>query len=115
MPLTADVVERARRALPETEVEWLAPEEALELGPLEMDAATAQRRVREALDATPVDVCALPFEGRRKAMLIADMDSTIIQVECIDELADVLGIRAEIAAITRRTMNGEVQIGRAHV
>jgi phosphoserine phosphatase len=113
MPLTADLVERARRALPETEVEWLAREEAVELGPLEIDPETARRRVRAALDAAPVDVCALPFEGRRKQLLLADMDSTIIQVECVDELADALGIRERIAAITARAMNGEIPFAAA--
>ena len=113
MPLTADLVERARRALPETEVEWLGRDEAVELGPLEMAPETAQRRVRDALDAVPVDVCALPFEGRRKQLLLADMDSTIIQVECVDELADALGIKAEISAITRRAMNGDLPFAEA--
>jgi len=113
MPLGDDLVERARRALPETDVEWLARDEAVELGPLELDPASAQRRVRDALDAAPIDVCALPFEGRRKMLLLADMDSTIIQVECIDELADALGIRSEVAAITARTMNGEIPFEQA--
>ncbi len=113
MPLDGDLVERARRALPETEVEWLAPGEAVELGPLELAPQVAERRVREVLDPAPLDVCALPFEGRRKQLLLADMDSTIIQVECVDELADALGIRAEIAAITERTMNGEIPFDRS--
>ena len=108
MALTDAVVERARRALPENDLEWLSSGEACEIGPLELEAATAQRLVRDALDATPIDVCALPFEGRRKSVLVADMDSTIIAVECIDELADARGIKAEIARITRRTMNGEL-------
>lgn len=108
MPLTADLVDRARRALPETEVEWLGADEAAEIGPLEADPLSAQRRVREALEGIPLDVCGLTFEGRRKALLVADMDSTIIQVECIDELAEVLGIKPRVAEITRRTMNGEL-------
>ncbi len=113
MPLTEHLVERARRALPESEIEWLAREEACELGPIEIEPATAQRAVRNALDDAPVDVCALPFEGRRKRLLLADMDSTILQVECIDELADVLGIGERIAAITERTMNGELDFAQA--
>ncbi len=113
MPLTNDLVERARRALPETEVEWLAEGEALELGPIEVEPSLAQRRVRDALDAAPIDVCALPFAGRRKSLLLADMDSTIIQVECIDELAHALGLRERIAAITRRAMNGEFDFAAA--
>ncbi|MFW5833254.1 MAG: phosphoserine phosphatase SerB [Pseudomonadota bacterium] len=108
LPLTPAVVDRARRALPENDAEWLSREEAVELGPLEIDPATAQRLVRDALNSTPVDVCGLTFEGRRKSLLVADMDSTIIGVECIDELADLCGIKAEIAALTQRTMNGEL-------
>ena len=46
--------------------------------------------------------------GRRKQILIADMDSTMIDQECIDELADEVGIKAEVAAITARSMNGEI-------
>ncbi len=113
MPLTADLVDRARRALPETEVEWLAPREALELGPVELEPLAAQRRVRDALDAAPIDVCGLTFAGRRKALLLADMDSTVIQVECLDELAAVLGLRDSIAAVTRRTMNGELDFAQS--
>jgi phosphoserine phosphatase len=113
MPLTADLVERARRALPEAEVEWLGRDEAAEIGPLEVEPEAARRRVREALDPAPVDICALPFEGRRKRLLLADMDSTIIQVECIDELADALGLRERIAAVTERAMNGEIPFAEA--
>ncbi len=54
------------------------------------------------------DVNVVPAEGRRKRLLIADMDSTIINVECIDELADFAGFRAEVAAITDSAMRGEI-------
>jgi phosphoserine phosphatase len=55
-----------------------------------------------------VDWCVQPAEHRRKRLLIADMDSTIINVECLDELADFAGLKAEIAAITERAMRGEL-------
>ena len=55
-----------------------------------------------------VDVCLQPAEGRRKRLLIADMDSTIINVECIDELADFAGVKAEVSAITERAMRGDL-------
>ncbi len=55
-----------------------------------------------------VDVNIVPERGRRKKLLIADMDSTIIQQECIDELAEYAGKRAEISAITERAMRGEL-------
>ena len=56
----------------------------------------------------PVDWALVPAENRRKKLLIADMDSTIINVECLDELADFAGLKAEIAAITERAMRGEL-------
>src|SRR5206468_2225677 len=55
-----------------------------------------------------LDWCLQPLEGRRKKLLIADMDSTIINVECLDELADFAGLKAEISAITERAMRGEL-------
>jgi phosphoserine phosphatase len=61
-----------------------------------------------ALERQPADFCAQPAEGRRKRLLVADMDSTIIGCECLDELADVAGLKAEIAAITARAMAGEI-------
>ncbi len=61
-----------------------------------------------ALEASPVDVCVQPWNGRRKRLLIADMDSTIIGCECLDELADYAGLKAEIAEITERAMRGEL-------
>ena len=60
-----------------------------------------------------IDVNAVPAEGRRKRFLIADMDSTIIPVECIDELADYAGVKAEVAAITERAMAGELDFAGA--
>ncbi|GAN00368.1 phosphoserine phosphatase [alpha proteobacterium U9-1i] len=66
----------------------------------------------EAADAVapfPVDWALTPVEGRRKKVLVADMDSTIINVECLDELADFAGLKTEIAAITERAMRGELE------
>ena len=61
-----------------------------------------------AVAELPVDWALTPVEGRRKKLLIADMDSTIINVECLDELADFAGLKPEIAAITERAMRGEL-------
>ncbi len=61
-----------------------------------------------ALAGLPVDVCVQPADGRRKRLLLADMDSTIIGCECLDELADFAGRKAEVAAITERAMRGEI-------
>ena len=59
------------------------------------------------------DVIVQPAEGREKKLLIADMDSTMITVECIDELADYAGIKAQIAEITERAMRGELDFAGA--
>lgn len=63
--------------------------------------------VHTALEGTFVDAICTPTEGRRKALLIADMDSTIVTGETLDELADFAGLKDRIAAITARAMNGE--------
>jgi phosphoserine phosphatase len=64
--------------------------------------------VKEALAGVPIDFCVQPLERRRKRLLIADMDSTIIGCECLDELADFAGVKAEVSAITERAMRGEI-------
>ena len=64
--------------------------------------------VRKSLDGAPVDAIVVRPRGRRKGLLIADMDSTIITSETLDELAAFAGIGEKIAAITARAMNGEL-------
>ncbi len=61
-----------------------------------------------ALDEESMDVALLPAQNRRKRLLISDMDSTIIGQECLDELADFAGLKAEVSAITERAMRGEL-------
>jgi phosphoserine phosphatase len=76
---------------------------------LEADDLAALRAALQAPMADQqLDWCLQPVEGRRKRLLIADMDSTIINVECLDELADFAGLKAEISAITERAMRGEL-------
>ena len=76
--------------------------------------ATEFKAARWALGALPeVDVIVQPPGQRRKRLLVADMDSTIIGQECIDELADYAGIKQEIAAITERAMQGELDFAAA--
>jgi phosphoserine phosphatase len=76
---------------------------------VEGDAIAPVRKAAEAaLAGRPVDICVKPWTGRRKRLLVADMDSTIIGCECLDELADYAGVKAEIAAITERAMAGEL-------
>ena len=76
------------------------------LGPDAADFACAARPALPTLAG--VDANAVPAEGREKRLLIADMDSTVIGCECIDEIADFAGMRAPVAAITERAMAGEL-------
>jgi phosphoserine phosphatase len=71
--------------------------------------------VPEGLSVPGCDANVVPAEGRRKRLLIADMDSTIIGVECIDELADFAGFKAEVSAITEAAMRGELDFEAALV
>lgn len=87
---------------------WLAPGTACDIefsggGPAAVAAAA-----RRLLAGAPIDVIAQPLAGRRKGLLVADMDSTIVTGESLDELAEEAGIKDRIAAITTRAMNGEV-------
>ena len=70
--------------------------------------ALIRERAEGALEGRRVDVCVQSAEGRRKRLLVADMDSTIINVECLDELADFAGVKAQVSAITERAMAGEL-------
>jgi phosphoserine phosphatase len=83
---------------------WLEPRSAFDFFLASPDKVEA--KLREALPG--VDVVIQPEEHRRKRLLVADMDSTMISVECIDELADYAGLKAEVAAITERAMQGEL-------
>ncbi len=74
--------------------------------------AAQGRGLRETAGAAvgdaPVDICLQPAEGRRKSLFLADMDSTVIGCECLDELADYAGVKAEVAEVTERAMRGEI-------
>ena len=65
--------------------------------------------VTREIAGLPVDFALQAARGRKKALFIADMDSTIINVECLDELADFAGLKTQIAAITERAMRGELE------
>ncbi|AQS46481.1 phosphoserine phosphatase SerB [Thioclava nitratireducens] len=85
---------------------WLNPNVAAEFM---VDRVPSNRwEAWEGLQGLGVDLVVQPAEGRRKQMLLADMDSTMIQQECIDELADVAGVGERVKEITARAMNGEL-------
>lgn len=106
-------ISNARDALAEAgaapgEWNWLDEGDAADL-----DFTGDPAAVRAALEGLVPDVVVQRSEGRAKKLLVADMDSTMITVECIDELADYAGIKAEIAAVTEAAMRGELDFAEA--
>src|SRR6202158_335493 len=73
------------------------------------DIRTIANRLREARGDLPIDIVVQPQAFRRKKLLLADMDSTMIGQECVDELADYAGLKAHVAGITERAMRGEIE------
>jgi len=100
------MVENLRNAWGGGVAQWLAPGEAAEFAIPTMPEN--QWNVWEDLQAAGIDLIVQPGQDRRKKMLLADMDSTMIQQECIDELAAEAGVGAHVADITARAMNGEL-------
>lgn len=94
-----------------TDVTWLSPGVAVEMV---VRASVDEGHgigslVRSKLGNRPVDVAVLPAGARRKQLLVADMDSTIIGQESVDELADYVGLKREVSIITERAMRGELE------
>ncbi len=102
-----DVIERLREWFPNTDIRELSNGVAYEIELAEADGDTFLG-AQHARQGKPIDINLFDASHRRKRLLIADMDSTIIQQECIDELADFAGKRREISAITERAMQGEL-------
>jgi phosphoserine phosphatase len=100
------IVESTRNAWGGGDAVWLDPGVAAEFALLAMPDNRWQ--VWEGLQGLGIDLVVQRAEGRKKRLLIADMDSTMIQQECIDELADEAGVGAYVAGITARAMNGEL-------
>ncbi|BBU53932.1 phosphoserine phosphatase SerB [Mameliella alba] len=99
------LVDSLRNALGGGTVSWLSPDEAAEF-PLETTPGNLDE-IRASI-AEMADLNVLTEANRRKRMLLADMDSTMIQQECIDELAEEAGVGAHVKKITARAMNGEL-------
>jgi phosphoserine phosphatase len=109
--LTRDLVETLRNAWGGGDARWLDPGIAAEF---DLPQLPDNRwTVWADLQGLGIDLAVQPTAGRRKAMLLADMDSTMIQQECIDELADLAGVGAHVAGITARAMNGELDFEEA--
>ncbi len=108
--LTAAVVARVQEAVHGGDPMVLADGEAADIP---CPAPPAPNVLHAALDAAPVDTVLTPAANRRKRLLIADMDSTIVTTETLDELAAFAGLRDRVAAITKRSMNGEIDFATA--
>jgi phosphoserine phosphatase len=87
---------------------WLSDAEAADLHLTDGEVGMARRAVEGPMGRIAVDVAVQHDGSRRKRLLVADMDSTIIGQECIDELADAVGLRDAVSAITERAMRGEI-------
>ena len=104
--LQPELAEALRNAWGGGAVDWLAPDEAAEFTLAQMP--DNRWDVWADVQKLGVDLVIQPTAGRRKKMLLADMDSTMIQQECIDELADAAGVGDFVKDITARAMNGEL-------
>ena len=108
--LDSTVVDGARAILPSPgPAQWLFDEVAVDI-PFQgqEDIRAIEARLRQARGDLPIDILVQPQAFRRKKLFLADMDSTMIGQECIDELADFAGLRAHVAGITERAMRGEI-------
>ena len=109
--VSADLVAEVQSIINvDTEFAWLMEGVACDFViPRHPDFANLRAEIFAKLGSAPVDQIFQPREGRRKKLLLADMDSTMIQQECIDELADEVGLKEKVSDITARAMRGEIE------
>jgi len=109
--LDTTIVDGALAVLPSPgSAQWLFDEVAVDI-PFESqdDVKAIEARLQKARGDLPIDIVVQPAAFRRKKLFLADMDSTMIGQECIDELADFAGLKAHVAGITERAMRGEIE------
>jgi len=107
--LTPAIAEEAADRVKASGLYWLADSIACDIALRDdTDLGAAREKILAVIAGTPVDLAVQEAETRRKKLLIADMDSTMIGQECIDELAAEVGLKDKVAAITARAMNGEI-------
>jgi phosphoserine phosphatase len=113
--LDSTIVDGARAVLPKAQpAHWLFDGVAVDIpfgaqDNLEGDRHAIEQRLRELRGDLPIDIVVQPAGFRRKKLFLADMDSTMIGQECIDELADLVGMKAHVAGINERAMRGEIE------
>ena len=114
-PLETNHIERVSLCLQTvSNTDWLADNEACDIffnSPL--TPAEITKQVHQVLSETKIDAVCTPVMGRRKKLLMSDMDSTIIHQECINELADAIGVGDQIGEITDRVISGQINFGEA--
>ncbi len=107
--LTPEIAEQAAKAVNASGLYWLADGVACDIALRDgTNADEAEAAILEVIGTAAIDLVVQQAETRRKKILIADMDSTMIGQECIDELAAEVGLKDLVAAITARAMNGEI-------
>ncbi|MGR9164424.1 phosphoserine phosphatase SerB [Rhizobium leguminosarum] len=107
--LTSEIAEQAAEAVNASGLYWLADGVACDIALRDgTDAQAAEANILAVISNAPIDLVIQEQETRRKKLLIADMDSTMIGQECIDELAAEVGLKEKVATITARAMNGEI-------
>lgn len=107
--LVSRLAEQAADALKASGLYWLADGIACDIALRDgTNLQAAETSLRTVLGSAPIDLVIQDAETRRKKLLVADMDSTIIAQECIDELAAEVGLKDQVAAITAQAMNGEI-------
>ena len=90
------------------ETRWLSRGTAVDIVFDKVPLSVAREKITTRLDPMPVDVNVQELKGRRKRILIADMDSTIIENESLDDLADIAGLKSQVEVITKKAMRGEM-------
>ncbi|HXY59210.1 MAG TPA: phosphoserine phosphatase SerB [Methylocystis sp.] len=99
------------------EPDWLAPRQACDLffrgGDLDLAAAALRAAIGRRFAAAKVDLVVQPAAERRKRLIVADLESTLIENEMLDDLAELIGVKPKVAEITRQAMNGEIDFAQA--
>jgi phosphoserine phosphatase len=107
LALTSALVDQVAHAIGSKTVYWLSDGIAADVL-ISEPSHTIRTQIEQVLIGKPIDIVIQKLETRRKRVLIADMDSTMIGQECIDELADLVGMKEHVSRITTRAMNGEI-------
>ncbi len=112
-PLTLSDINDVKNILSQNKIsfdseDWLCPKKVLEINGLKDISSDIIDYIRQLMDRREIDIFCIPSFNRRKKLLLADMDATIVEGETLDDLADRAGIKDKISSITERAMRGEI-------